>query len=87
MVFFLSVSVYIVPVIVHIGVFLYEHNFTLDYNSSYIFQLFIMLFGDIESNPGPLPVKHRKCCMLYNNIRSLHGNLSEHIAASSSSIY
>ena len=65
-------DVYFVNALVHILFF--------SYDISFIFILILILSGDIEVNPGP--TKHRKCRMLYTNIRGLHANLNDLIVAS-----
>lgn len=42
----------------------------------------ILLSGDINENPGPAPVRRRQCRLLYSNVRGLHGNLNDLVAAS-----
>ena len=65
------VSVYIVVVM---PVFIYDVSFLIFY--------ILTMSGDVESNPGPGPTKHRQCRILYANIRGLHGNLNDLIASS-----
>ena len=68
---FSLVSVYIVVVM---PVFIYDVSFLIFY--------ILTMSGDVESNPGPGPTKHRQCRILYANIRGLHGNLNDLIASS-----
>ena len=48
---------------------------------SYWLRLLLILYGDIESNPGP--GSDRRVQVLYSNIRGLHANLDELAVAGS----
>ena len=78
---FLSIFLYIVLVTADVVVvFLHKHNnffLTFGYNTSYIYLLYIILSGDVETNPG-----HWQCRMLYSNIRGPHVNLPDLLGAS-----
>ena len=52
---------------------------------SYLLTLVILLAGDVAENPGPATrhSRHRQCRVMYANIRGLHKNISDLIAASS----
>ena len=52
------------------------------YCLNFLLILTVLLSGDVEENPGPTPGRRRQCQMLYSNIRGLHGNLNDLIAAS-----
>ena len=52
------------------------------YSISFLLVYLILLAGDVEENPGPTPCRRRQCRMLYSNIRGLHANLHDLIAAS-----
>ena len=69
---FLYISVYNVSVIAHIAdVFLHMHIafiVTFVHSTSFIFSLLIILSCNEEIIPGPLPLSHRQCLMLYSNI-------------------
>ena len=52
------------------------------YCLNFLLILIVLLSGDVEENPGPTPGRRRQCQMLYSNIRGLHGNLNDLIAAS-----
>ena len=52
------------------------------YNVSFIIFYILTMSGDVELNPGPRPTRRRQCRILYANVRGLHANLSDLIAAS-----
>ena len=52
------------------------------YDVSFVLLYTLTLSGDVEKNPGPIPIRRRKCRILYTNIRGLHANLNDLIAAS-----
>ena len=49
----------------------------LSFNFLYIYQLLLILSGDIELNPGPPQSKLRQCRFLYSNIRGLYSNIKD----------
>ena len=51
------------------------------YFLSYWLRLLLIVFGDVESNPGPS--SHRRVRVLYFNIHGLHANLDELAVAGS----
>ena len=52
------------------------------YDVSFVLLYILTLSGDVEINPGPSPTRRRQCRILYANIRGLHANLNDLIAAS-----
>ena len=52
------------------------------YDVSCFYSLILIQCGDIETNPGPRPARHRQCRVLYANIRGLHANLNDLAVAS-----
>ena len=52
------------------------------YDISFIILYILTLSGDVEKNPGPTPTRRRQCRILYANVRGLHANLNDLIAAS-----
>ena len=63
----------IVHIVVVIPVYVYDVSFMILY--------ILTLSGDIEPNPGPRPTR-RQCRILYANIRGLHANINDLLAAS-----
>ena len=46
-------------------------------NINFIAFLLLILSGDTELNPGPVNARNCKCCVLYSNVKGLHGNLRD----------
>ena len=52
------------------------------YCVNFLLILITLLAGDVELNPGPTACRRKQCRMLYANIRGLHANLNDLVAAS-----
>ena len=70
----LSSASFVVHIVSVMPVFMYDVSFLIYY--------ILTMSGDVEPNPGPRPTRHRQCRILYANIRGLHANLNDLVAAS-----
>ena len=62
--------------------FVYSVYIVVILHIDFIVLLLLILFGDIELNPGPVTGRNRQCRVLYLDIQGLYGNLHDLIVAS-----